>query len=76
MYQNNSIRTNDGWFNWNDRGSASGVRTDVIYGYPNIGSPHGHAAFFNGSEIFQRQVGNLRTIVSGGAVILVHQGSI
>jgi len=76
MYQKDSIYTDDGWFNWATRGSVSGLRTDVIYGYPNVGSPHGHAAFFNGSEIFQRYVGNLRTTISSSMVILVHQGSI
>jgi hypothetical protein len=75
MYQKESIQTTEGWINWNNHGSASGLRTDAIYGYPEIGSPHGHAVFFNGSEIFQRRVGNLNTMVSGGIVILVHQGS-
>ena len=36
--------------------SKSGCRTDYIYGYSGIGSPHAHLALFNQVVVYDRKL--------------------
>ena len=62
------------WMNFNVTPLQTGSEINVIYGHLSTGSPHGHAVFRNGSEIFQRPIDNLTATISG-ATILIKCGS-
>jgi hypothetical protein len=72
-YQDESFKSGCCWYDYKDTISLSGCRTDIIFGYSGIGSPHGHAVFFNNYQIYQRQEGSLRAELSGSQIVIQTQ---
>ena len=55
-----------------DKNNEDSPRRDIIFGYQGIGSPHGHAVFLNGTEIFQRTYSGLSIVLgSAGSVYFI-----
>ena len=46
-------------YNIQERWNESGCRTDYIYGFDRIGSPHAHLVLFNQEEIYHRTLSGL-----------------
>ena len=66
MAWNNTIKSGVGWSNF----KRENDQVEAIWGISNLGSPHGHAVFVNGSCTYWRNFGNLTANVnlSGGKV--------
>ena len=65
-YQKHHTVSGGAWSNYKETLSESGCRVDIVYGTVGVGDPHGHIVYFNGQDIYRRDIKNLQAFSSGG----------
>lgn len=69
----NSTESGCVWYNSKETQSISGTRTDMIFGFLGVGSPHGHNVTFNERAVYSRPYNGLIAEKSGTEVVVTEQ---